>query len=99
MHNLFYRDALDYLHHKNLGFERKQTLLIPIFQVATRKGHVWGKEGDIFKWRYNAVKAAYLKHPKVLAATAVNGAPGIWAGLSSLRADGQDWRMKYYPVD
>lgn len=90
---------LNYLHHKNLGFERKQTLLIPIFQVATRKGHVWGKEGDIFKWRYNAVKAAYLKHPKVLAATVVNGAPGIWAGLSLFRADGQDWRMKYYPVD
>lgn len=55
---------LNYLRHKNLGFEPQQVLAIPF------------KDNDSLRERCEAIKGELLQYPGILAASAVSNVPG-----------------------
>lgn len=92
---------LSYLRNRDMGFDKTALVEIPIF-VMSRDVPSWGNYGWELKQQYNTVKAAFLKHPRVLAATSTRYPPSGYSPREIFQAEGtgnQDWPFRVYPVD
>lgn len=58
-------NQLQYVQSKDLGFDREQMVILPMFWMA-RSDATLGRGGYELKKRYNQVKAAAMQHPNVL---------------------------------
>ncbi|HMB91368.1 MAG TPA: ABC transporter permease [Rhodothermales bacterium] len=67
---------LDYLHNKDLGFDKEQVVVLPL-------------RGDMDD-NLDALKSELLRHPGVTGATASWGVPGEWAAGDDVRLPGSD---------
>ena len=98
--DVIYRQ-LDYIQHKDLGFDKEHLVLLPIFEMDRRF-----KTNDD-PWlvaRYNTVKQAFLEHPDVVSASAFRFLPGQDGGgfVRIVKPEGQDhteWRMPVQEAD
>ena len=67
---------LDYLHNKDLGFDKEQVVVLPL-------------RGDMDD-NLDAVKSELMRHPGVIGATASWGVPGAWAAGDDVRLPGSE---------
>jgi putative ABC transport system permease protein len=91
---------VEYIQHKDLGFQKEHMLLLPIF--SQDRASQTESEGPLSK-KYNLVKQAFLGHPNVLkaSASAVYGTAGGWQ-VGMVRPEGHDgneFRMPVLGVD
>lgn len=79
---------LEYLRNKDLGFDKEQIVRLDLFYLESSTP----KDPDIpsIKFRYSAVKEAFLRHPNVVAATATRRRQGIEVATGVVRAEGVD---------
>jgi putative ABC transport system permease protein len=78
---------LDFVQNKNLGFDKDQILLLPIFSTDRRLTD-----------RYHTVKDAFLRHPSVLKASGSHSSMGYGGQLDEVYAEGHEgtdfqWRV------
>jgi len=96
---------LDYILNKDIGFDRDQILLLPIF---AGEGESKARFEDRLASRYNTVKQAFLTHPDVVSASAFRFGitePG-WSGgggkerrVQPEGASDENWRMWIQEAD
>ena len=91
---------LDYIRHKDLGFQKDHIVMLPVFfqDRALQREY----EGPLSK-RYNLVKKAFLEHPNVIkaSASATYGTAGGWQ-VDLVRPEGTEggeFRMPVLGVD
>lgn len=91
---------LTFIQNKDLGFEKDQLLVLPIF-VTDRESKT--NDDPWLVARYNTVKQAFLEHPDVLAASAFRFLPGRDRWFTRIvKPEGQDdteWRMPVQETD
>ena len=82
---------LEYLRNKDLGFDKEQIVRLDLFYLESSTP----KDPDIpsIKFRYSAVKEAFLRHPNVVAATATRRRQGTEVATGVVRAEGVDGNM------
>ena len=91
---------VDYIHYKNLGFQKDHILLLPVFYQARETQAA--PEGSLSE-DYNLVKQTFLQHPNVLkaSASATYGTAGGWQ-TGMVRPEGHNgsgFRMPVLGVD
>lgn len=89
---------LNHIRTKDLGFDKTQTLVLPIF-IRARETKTWGGYGMGLKTKYNMVKHEFSQHPNVLQATTSQYLPGIYAGTQQFGAEGQIREMAPFCID
>ena len=100
MTDVVYRQ-LDYIQHKDLGFEKEHLVLLPIFRMDR------DSKTNRDPWLaadYQTVKQAFLQHAQVVAASAFRFLPGREGGgfVRIVKPEGHDqteWRMPVQEAD
>jgi len=94
---LVIEDQLAYLLRKDLGFDREQIVMMPIFhQDRMRKPNY----GDHLSYRYSTVKAEALAHPSILKASAFRFVPGAKGGMSRVvKHEDRELRIRFLEGD
>ena len=92
--DVIYRQ-LDFIQHKDLGFDKEHLVLLPIFKLDRR---LKTNDDPWLVARYNTVKQAFLEHPNIVSASAFRFLPGRDGGgfVRIVKPEGQDhteWRM------
>lgn len=89
-------EQVAYLRKKDLGFDRSQVVILPIFFQLS------GREGLLFNRKYNTVKQAFLAHPHVKMVSASRFAFGGFSPQARFLAEGtgeQPWQFRVFPVE
>jgi putative ABC transport system permease protein len=91
---------VQYIQNKDLGFDREQVLIVPIFWEA-RNETSYGRYGIDLKLRFQEVKGAFLDHPNVLSAGVSRFYLQEHVAYGELMAEGRDhpWRARTYSID
>ena len=90
---------LTYLQNKNLGFDKENVIMLPMFRLDRQLGRSW-QERLVF--RHETVKQAFLKHPSIADATMFRFAVGQSGGHSRVLEPeglGHAVRLPTQPVD
>jgi len=91
---------VDYIHHKDLGFQKEHILLLPVFHQARESQTA---SGGSLSEDYSLVKQAFSQHPDVLkvSASATYGTAGGWqtGTVYPEGYDGSGFRMPILGVD
>ena len=98
--DVIYRQ-LDYIQHKDLGFDKEHLVLLPIFKLDRR---LKTNNDPWLVAQYNTVKQAFLEHPDVVSVSAFRFLPGRDGGgfVRIVKPEGQDhteWRMPVQEAD
>ena len=98
--DVIYRQ-LDYIQHKDLGFDKEHLVLLPIFKLDRR---LKTNDDPWLVVRYNTVKQAFLEHPNIVSASAFRFLPGRDGGgfVRIVKPEGQEhteWRMPVQEAD
>ena len=98
--DVIYRQ-LDFIQHKDLGFDKEHLVLLPIFKLDRR---LKTNDDPWLVARYNTVKQAFLEHPNIVSASAFRFLPGQDGGgfVRIVKPEGQDdmeWRMPVQEAD
>ncbi len=98
--DVIYRQ-LDFIQHKDLGFDKEHLVLLPIFKLDRR---LKTNDDPWLVAQYNAVKQAFLVHPNVVSVSAFRFLPGRDGGgfVRIVKPEGQDhteWRMPVQEAD
>ncbi|MDE0087292.1 MAG: FtsX-like permease family protein, partial [Candidatus Poribacteria bacterium] len=90
---------LRFMKNKNLGFDKEQVLVMPIFDNT----QLMKVEKSALSNKYNTVKQEFLTHPNILIATASRGIPGGLRGgsyMPTLRTEeGREIEVRLFDVD
>lgn len=91
---------IDYIQTKDLGFDRDQMVIVPIFWEA-RNAPGYGRYGIDLKLRFQEVKRAFLDHPDVLAAGVSRFYLQEFVVQGELEPEGVDgpWRARIFSID
>ena len=92
---------MSYMRHKDLGFDRDDVVVLPLFWTA-KDLKQWGEYGMDLKMRYNAVKERFLALPGVAEASASQYTPGVYATLELFAAESTTkdaWQMALMEID
>ena len=92
---------LDFIQHKDLGFDKEHLVLLPIFKLDRR---LKTNDDPWLVAQYNTVKQAFLEHPNIVSASAFRFLPGQDGGgfVRIVKPEGQDhteWRMPVQEAD
>ena len=98
--DVIYRQ-LDYIQHKDLGFDKEHLVLLPIFKLDRR---LKTNNDPWLVAQYNTVKQVFLEHPDVVSVSAFRFLPGRDGGgfVRIVKPEGQDhteWRMPVQEAD
>ena len=98
--DVIYRQ-LDFIQHKDLGFDKEHLVLLPIFKLDRR---LKTNNDPWLVARYNTVKQAFLERPNVVSASAFRFLPGQDGGgfVRIVKPEGQEhteWRMPVQEAD
>jgi putative ABC transport system permease protein len=88
---------LDYMHTKDLGFDRERIIQVPIFRRDWEVNK--GRRGKNLRIRYRMVKERALQIPNVLAATSTRFGQGVYATPMAFEANGQEYQFSMFDVD
>ncbi len=98
--DVIYRQ-LDYIQHKDLGFDKEHLVLLPIFKLDRR---LKTNNDPWLVAQYNTVKQAFLEHSNVVSVSAFRFLPGRDGGgfVRIVKPEGQEhteWRMPVQEAD